>query len=55
MELSTALKQLMTILVNGIKNRAITISKEIKRQLVDWFVSQPSFIKALCQDFEWEV
>ena len=55
MELSTALKQLMTIFVNGIKNRAITISKEIKRQLVDWFVSLPSFIKALCPDFEWEV
>ena len=55
MELSTALKQLMAIFVNGIKNRAITISKEIKRQLVDWFVSLPSFIKALCPDFEWEV
>ena len=55
MELSTALKQLMSIFVNGIKNGAITISKEIKRQLVDWFVSLPSFIKALCPDFEWEV
>lgn len=55
MELSTALKQLLTILANGLKNRAITISKEVKSQLINWFVSQPAFIKALCPDFGWEV
>ena len=55
MELSTALKQLLEILVNGIKNRAVTVSKEVKSQLINWFVSQPAFIKALCPDLGWEV
>lgn len=55
MELSTALKQLLTILDNGLKTRAITISKEVKSQLINWFVSQPAFIQALCPDFGWEV
>ena len=55
MELSTALKQLLEILVNGLKNQMITITSEIKSQLIDWFVSQPAFIQALCPDFGWEV
>ena len=55
MELSTALKQLLEILVNGLGNQMITITSEIKSQLINWFVSQPAFIQALCPDFEWEV
>lgn len=54
-ELSTALKQLLKILCDGIKNRAITITNEIKVQLINWFVSQPAFIKALYPDLMWEV
>ena len=54
-ELSTALKQLLKILCNGIKNRAITITNEIKVQLINWFVSRPAFIKALYPDLMWEV
>lgn len=41
-ELSTAMKQLLKILCDGIKNCAITITKEIKTQLTNWFVSQPT-------------
>lgn len=55
MELSTALKQLLKILCDGIKNRAITITKEIKTQLINWFISQPAFIKALYPYFLWKV
>lgn len=55
MELSTALKQLLTILANGLREHAITISKEAKSQLINWFVSQPAFIQALYPDFGWEV
>ena len=55
MEYSTALKQLTAIFVNGIKNGTITIAKEVKCQLMNWFVSQPAFIRELCPDFEWEV
>lgn len=47
MELSSALKQLLKILCEGIKNRTIIITGEIKTQLINWFVSQPTFIKAL--------
>ena len=54
MELSTALKQLTAIFVNGIKNGTITIAKEVKC-LMDCFVSQPVFIRELYPDFEWEV
>ena len=55
MELSTALKQLLTILFEGLKTRAITITSEVKKQLLNWFVSQPTFIKALFPEFTWEV
>ena len=44
MELSTALKQLLEILVNGLGNQMLTITSEIKSQLINWFVSQPAFI-----------
>ncbi len=54
-ELSTALRSLLKILCEGIKNRAITITNEIKMQLINWFVSQPAFIKVLYSDFMWEV
>ena len=55
MELSTALKQLLEILVNSLGNQMITITSEIKSQLISWFVSQPAFIQALCPNFGWEV
>ena len=55
MELSTALKQLLTLLANGLENRAITITNEVKSQLINWFVSQPAFIQALCPNLGWEV
>lgn len=54
-ELSTALKQLLAILTEGIKTHAIIITSEVKKQLINWFVSQPAFIQALYPDFGWEV
>lgn len=54
-ELSTALKQLLKLLCDGLKNHTITITGEIKMQLINWFVSQPAFIKALYPKFMWEV
>lgn len=54
-ELSTALGQLLKLLCNGIKSHAITITNEIKMQLINWFISQPAFIKALYPKFMWEV
>ena len=55
MELSAALAQLLNILCTGIKNRAIVCSVEVKSQLINWFLSQPLFIKALLPFPLWEV
>ncbi len=55
MELSAALAQLLNILCTGIKNRAIVCSVEVKSQLINWFLSQPLFIKALFPIPVWEV
>lgn len=55
MELTTALRQLLELLANGLENKMITITSEVKSQLINWFVSQPVFIQALCPDFGWEV
>lgn len=55
MELTTALRRLLELLANGLENRMISITSEVKSQLINWFVSQPAFIQALCPDFGWEV
>ena len=55
MELPTTLKQLLELLANSLENKMITITSEVKSQLINWFVSQPAFIQALCPDFGWEV
>ncbi len=56
-ELGTALKQQLKLFCDGLKNHAITITitSEIKTQLINRFVSQPAFIKALYPKFMWEV
>lgn len=56
MELTTALRQLLELLASGLENKMIAITSEVKSQLIiNWFVSQPAFIQALCPDFGWEV
>jgi len=54
-ELSTAIKQLLALLSDGVKKHAISITKAFKTQLINWFVSQPLFIQALYPEFMWEV
>ncbi len=51
MELSSALKHLLSIFVKGIRDGSITIDETIRIQLVAWFVSQPKFIQALFPSF----
>ncbi len=51
MELSCALKHLLSIFVKGIRDGAVTIDEPIRIQLVAWFVSQPKFIQALFPAF----
>lgn len=54
-ELCTALSSLVAIFVEGLRTEAIKITNTIKTQLINWFVSQPAFIKALFPEAVWEV
>ena len=54
-ELCTALSSLVAIFVEGLRTEAIKITNTIKTQLINWFVSQPAFIKALFPETVWEV
>ena len=55
MEISTALHSLLELLMTGIQQKAITITKEEKTQLIKWLLSQPAFIKDLFSELVWEV
>lgn len=51
MELSTALRSLMSIFVTGIRNGSITINETARMQFIEWFVSQPVFIQSIFPEF----
>ena len=55
MELSTALRSLMSIFAAGIRNGSITIDETVRIQLIEWFVSQPAFIQAIFPGFIWDI
>ena len=48
-ELSDALKRLASIFAAGIAQGRIQIDDVIRMELLDWYVTQPEFIKQLCQ------
>ena len=54
-ELCTALSSLVAIFMEGIRIETIQITNTVKTQLINWFVSQPAFIKALFPNPGWEV
>lgn len=54
-EYCEALRSLMSIFMDGLKKGTIKITKEAKSQLLNWYVSQPAFIRELCPDLTWEV
>lgn len=54
-ELCTALSSLVALFMEGIRTEAIKITNAVKTQLINWFVSQPAFIKALFPESVWEV
>lgn len=51
MEYSTALRSLMSIFVTGISNGIIIIDETVRMQLIEWFVSQPAFIRSIFPEF----
>ena len=50
-ELTDALQRLLTIFADGLKNGEITVSESVRLLLIDWFLSQPEFIRALFPTF----
>ena len=49
-ELSDALKKLVSIMADGIANGAITMDESVRIELLDWYLSQPAFIQSICKD-----
>lgn len=47
-ELSEALERLLTIFMEGLQNGTVQIDETVRRDLLDWYVSQPMFIRKLC-------
>lgn len=51
MELSQALKSLLELFASGLREGSIKVSESVRVQLVDWFFSQPCFIRAIFPSF----
>lgn len=47
-ELTDALERLLAIFLDGIKDGTVQITESVRKELVDWYVSQPVFIQKLC-------
>lgn len=54
-ELCTAPSSLVAIFMGGLRTGAVKITNAIKPHLINWFVSQPAFIKNLYPQSGWEV
>ena len=50
-ELTDALQRLLSIFADGVQSGEITISESVRLLLIDWFLSQPGFIRALFPSF----
>ena len=47
-ELSDALERLLAIFLDGLTNGTVQIAETIRKDLLDWYISQPVFIQKLC-------
>lgn len=48
-ELANALENLVSIIAEGLVNGTIQMAESVRKELLDWYVSQPAFIRCLCQ------
>ena len=49
-ELSDALEKLLSIMAEGLANGTITMSGSVRIEILDWYVSQPTFIQSICRE-----
>ena len=47
-ELTEALEHLLAIFMNGLKNGTVQINESIRKELINWYISQPIFIQRIC-------
>lgn len=48
-ELVDALSDLLSILEEGLNNGDITMGERTRKELLQWYVSQPAFIRSICE------
>lgn len=47
-ELSDALKRLVSIIADGLAKGTIQMDESVRREILNWYVSQPNFIQSIC-------
>lgn len=47
-ELSEALNKLVSIIVEGLANGTIQMEESVRKEILNWYVSQPNFIQLIC-------
>ena len=48
-ELSDALGKLVSIFATGLVNGTIRVDESVRAELLNWYVSQPNFIRLICR------
>jgi hypothetical protein len=48
-ELVDALGQLMSLISEGLANGTIQMDESVRKEIINWYVSQPAFIRCICQ------
>lgn len=48
-ELVDALDSLLSILEEGLNNGDVTMGERTRKQLLQWYISQPAFIRSICE------
>jgi hypothetical protein len=48
-ELVVALGQLMSLISEGLANGTIQMDESVQKEIINWYVSQPAFIRCICQ------
>ncbi len=49
-ELSDALKRLVSIMADGLANGTITMNEDARLEIIEWYISQPVFIQSICKE-----
>lgn len=47
-ELTDALDKLGSIIVDGLANGTIQMDESVRKKILNWYVSQPKFIRLIC-------